>query len=143
SGRRGSSSRLLLVEVSLQGIEAGTPQPAIWLDAGVDLGERRRAQLVPAPLRVLADLHEARLPQHAQVLRDPGLAEPERVDQLPHRPGSLPQEVQDAAPGRLGHYFEGGSHGRRITNWLYACQGIRDGRRRSGAVQVRRRTIRQ
>src|SRR4029077_9282996 len=47
--------------------------------------------------------HKSHIPQHSQVLRYRGLFEPQRSDDLPHRPFLHRQVVQDLPPPRLSH----------------------------------------
>jgi uncharacterized delta-60 repeat protein len=60
------------VEVALEGIEPPRPQLPIGLEPRVDLGQRLEAQLVEAPLGVLAHVHQLGVAKHAKMLGDPG-----------------------------------------------------------------------
>src|SRR5215216_3933399 len=75
----------LLVQMSFEGVEALGPEPAIGLEPLRGLGERLRADLVDPPLCLGPHRDQAGLTQHAQVLRDAGLAHLEALDQLADR----------------------------------------------------------
>src|SRR6185503_895359 len=125
------------VEVALEGVEAVGPQPPVGREPRVDLGERRGAQHVEAPLRVLADLDEPALAQDAQVLGDAGLAQAEQRDELADRARALEQEVEDAPARRLGEHLEGRGHAVNITLRVYTCQDIYDGLHRTASFPSR------
>src|SRR4051794_6074762 len=114
AGRPGLA--VLGVEVALEGVEAVRPQAAVRREPRVDLRERLRAQLVPAPLRVLANADEAAVAQDPEVLRHPRLAEPELVHELADGSRALEQQVEDAPARGLREHVEGGRHGRRRTS---------------------------
>jgi hypothetical protein len=71
--------------MSFQGVEPSRPKLPVRRQPLVDLGQALGSKLVPAPLRVRAHPHQPGVTQHAQVLRDAGLAEAEGVDQLAYR----------------------------------------------------------
>jgi hypothetical protein len=111
--------------VSLEGVEATGPELAIGSEPGIDLYEGLGAQSVPAPLGVVADLDQAGVAEHAQVLGDPGLAQRKPLDQLAYGTLPLAEEVEDLPPPGLGHKLERRRHlGHYITRQLYNCQGI-------------------
>lgn len=84
------------------------PQLAVGGQPCVEVRERLGADAVLTPLRVHARLHQPRVSQHAQVLGDGGLAEPQRCDELPDGPFALAQQLEDRLPARLGEGLEGG-----------------------------------
>src|ERR1700724_1747620 len=63
-------------------VESAGPQRAGGGEPHVDLRERLRANAVQAALRVDARLDQARVLEHAQVLRHQGLAHPEALHEL-------------------------------------------------------------
>jgi len=80
--------------------------------------------VVVAVLALLAHAHEARLAQHLQVLRDGGLAEAERRDDLGDADlaagigrGRLAVEEhpEDVAPCRVRHHVEDVRHASRVV----------------------------
>ena len=105
--------------------ELATPELAVWLEPAVDVGERLGAQAVYPALRVDADFDESHIAQHAQVLRNGGLAHVERIHELADGALLLSQQVEQAPAIRLGDDLEdGGSHASNMPSQLYACQGI-------------------
>ena len=94
------------VEVLLQGIETVGPQPPVWRQPGVDLGQGLGAQLVPAALSVHADLNQTGLAQHPQVLGGARLTQTELLGEFANQAGPLQQQVEDPSPGRLGKHVE-------------------------------------
>jgi hypothetical protein len=53
------------------------------------------------------------------VLRHAGLAEPQPLYELVHRPLALAQELEDQAPRRVGQGAEGGGGGGRAHEGIY------------------------
>jgi hypothetical protein len=100
-----------VLKVSFEAVESLIPELPVRLDPGVDLAEAFRPQPVHAPLRVDADVDEARIAEHAEVLRDRGLAHRQLVDELADRPLAISQQVEDAAAIRFGEELERGDHG--------------------------------
>ena len=99
------------LQLALEPIEPVLPQTSIGGDPYVDLAERFRPEPIQAPLSIDADVDEARVAQHAEVLRDGGLADRQPLDKLAHRPLTVAQQVEDAATVRFGEELEGGDHG--------------------------------
>ncbi len=110
---RGSDPRLRRVEVTLEQVEPVGPVAAVGREPAIDLGQRRRIEPVPAPLRVDPHPHEPGLAQHAQVLGDAGLAQPELAHQLAHGALALAQQIEDPPPARIGEHIEDGGHDRQ------------------------------
>ena len=100
------SSVIHVVEVGFQRTEASGPGGAVGRQPLVDLAERFGPEPVHAPLGVGPHLDQARLAQHPQVLGHAGLAEAQRGDQVADGLVLLAQQVQDAAPVRLGQNLE-------------------------------------
>jgi hypothetical protein len=92
----------LVVEVAFEGVETVGPSPPVGLEPGIDLCQRLGAHPVPPSLCLAAHRHQTGVAQHPQVLRDPGLAEPEVVDQVADRPLPRMQQIEDPPPGGLG-----------------------------------------
>src|SRR5690349_21767120 len=57
--------------LGVQGVQPLPPQGPVSSQPVIDLSERLGAKTVDPPLRLLVDLDQSRLPQHAQVPRDP------------------------------------------------------------------------
>jgi hypothetical protein len=79
--------------VALEGVEAPGPQPPVRPQPGVDLRERLGTDPVQASLRVDADLDQAGVPQHPQMLRHPRLAERDPLHQIADGELALADEV--------------------------------------------------
>jgi hypothetical protein len=90
----------LVVEVAFEGVETVGPLPPVGLERGIDLRQRLGAHRYHR--RLAAHRHQTGVAQHPQVLRDPGLAEPEVVDQVADRPLPRMQQIEDPPPGGLG-----------------------------------------
>ena len=80
----------------LERVEPVAPGRPVRREPFVDLAQRFGTQPIDAPLRVDPHLDDARVAQHAQVLRDGRLTDPERRDEVPDRALLLPQQVEDA-----------------------------------------------
>src|SRR3954468_14856836 len=108
--RRSTSARpcrlpalsLLLLDVLLQGVlerlQGSVPEP---VEVGAQGADAVRVQLVEPAGAVLAVGNETRLLQHLQVLGDSGPGDRQLVGDLPHRPWTLSQELEDGPPGRV------------------------------------------
>ena len=99
------------------------PRAPCRAQPGIELRERLGAQRVEALLAVGSRAHETGLAQHAQMLRDPRLAQSDPIDQLPHRPLARSQQVEDSTTVRLGHGAVG-AHAVLLPNG-YACRDER------------------
>src|SRR4051794_16781079 len=123
------------VEVTPECVEAAGPQTAVGGEPQVELEQGFGVEGVEPALAVGADLDQPRLAQHAQVLRDAGLADADGVDELAH--GSLPveQQLEDPLPMRFGDGF-GRSH---ITERLYEL--VRDAPADLGRAHVAERQV--
>jgi hypothetical protein len=91
----------VLLQASFECVQTAGPVRPVRLEPPIDLGERLRPQAVPAPPAVRPDVHQAGLPQHPEVLRDPGLAEVQPSDEVVDRPLLASQEVEDLSARRL------------------------------------------
>src|SRR5437763_34825 len=98
------------VEVALQGVQALGPEASIRIEPRVELLERLAVELIDPALPVGARADEARLAQHPQVLRGAGLAQAEPFDELAHRPGPLPQQLEHLPPVGIGQRAPGRRH---------------------------------
>src|SRR5262245_51855032 len=94
----------------LERIQAIVPEATVRRQPGVDLGERLRADLVPASLGVLTDPHQAGVAEHLQMLRDARLTDAELVDEIANRALTLAQQIQDTPSGGLSKNLERGRH---------------------------------
>jgi hypothetical protein len=96
--------------MSLEGVEATGPELAVGSEPGIDLYEGLGSQPVPAPLGLMADLDQAGIAKHAQVLGDAGLAQRKPLDQLAYGTLPLAEEIEDLPPLGLGHKLKGRRH---------------------------------
>jgi cold shock CspA family protein len=121
------------------------PELAVRGEPLVELRERLRPEAIQAPLCVCARLHEARVPQHAKVLGDRRLADPEAGNELADRPFAATKNVENLQPVRLGEDLKRGRcHRPSITIGLYACQEMDEqssGPRSSLCTRRRRRGV--
>src|SRR5205814_937529 len=92
-------------------IEALVPPAAIRLQPRVELPEGLGAKAVDALLRNGVRLHEPGLAEHAEVLRDLGLAKAESFDDLSDRAWLPPEEVDDLPAVWFGESAQRGLHG--------------------------------
>ena len=84
-----------------QPIEMGSPEPAIGSQPLVQVCERLGPDPVQAALRVHPRLHQPRIPEDSQVLRDPRLAEAKLADELTDRLLAIAKRLEDRYPVRL------------------------------------------
>src|SRR5207302_5816036 len=105
-------------------IEALVPRAAIRLQPRVELPEGLGAKAVDALLRDGMRLHEPGLAEHAEVLRDLGLAQAESFDDLSDRAWLPPEEVDDLPAVWFGESAQRGLHGTYILLQEYSRQGI-------------------
>jgi hypothetical protein len=99
-----------MVKVAFEGVEAVGPEAAVGLEPGVELGQRLRLQLIPAPLPFGANPYQPGLPKHPQMLGDPGLAQPDPADELAHGARGIPKQIQNAPASGLGQHLERRCH---------------------------------
>ena len=92
--------------MTLEPVEPVGPVAAIGGEPAVDLGQRRRVEPVPAPLRVDPHADEPGVAQDPQVLRDPGLAEPKVLDELADQVLAVAQQIEDPAAAGIGQDVE-------------------------------------
>lgn len=97
--------------MAFERVQAAAPELSIGGEPPIHVGERLGPQPVEASLTVGTHADEAGVTEDAQVLRHPGLADLEPVDQLSNGPFALAEEVKDAPALRLGEDVEGGVHG--------------------------------
>src|SRR3954468_24705371 len=86
-----------------EGVEPVVPQGAVRLEPRIELGQRRRVEVVEPALRVTANLDQPVIAEHAQVLRNARLTQPRPLDNLPNRARPLTKKVEDLAPAGLRH----------------------------------------
>src|SRR5207249_6073826 len=91
-------------------IEALVPRASIRLQPLVELPEGLGAKAVDALLRDRMRLHEPSLAEHAEVLRDLGLAEAEPFDDLSDRAWLPPQKLDDLPAVWFGESAQRGLH---------------------------------
>jgi hypothetical protein len=109
-----------LVEQGIEALEVGLPELAILFEPLFQLLERGRAEGVDAALGVAANADEAGLAEHAEMLRNLGLAEAEAQDEFADGAGAAEQEFDDVEAIGFGEGAEGGKHGADE----YASRGI-------------------
>jgi hypothetical protein len=112
------------LEVALEAIESVFPQAPVRRDPCIDLAESIRPKPVHTPLGIDADVDKAGIAEHAEVLRDRGLAHGQLLDELPDGPFAIAQQVEDAAAVRFSQELEGGDHGSSMPDGLYARQAM-------------------
>jgi hypothetical protein len=96
--------------VPLESVELKAPMRFDLVEPAAQVGERRAAQAIHANARVLcqhAFVHEAALPQHAQVARHRRLVHVERARELSRAQRTLPQQLDHAAPRGIRQRQEG------------------------------------
>jgi len=97
-------------ELDGQSVEVMLPVAPEWLEPRIDLAQWRRLDRVEPARPLGAHRREAGLSQHAQVLRHPGLRDPEvGLDDLADRAGgllSVGQELEDPSPDRIAQNVE-------------------------------------
>ena len=98
-------THLLSIEVTLERVEVAVPEPAVRLEPGIESEERLRLELIDALLRVAAARDEPRIAQHLEMLRDRGLLQRQRANQIVHALRFARQATEDAPPRGFG---EGG-----------------------------------
>lgn len=89
-----------------EGVEAVGPLAAIGLEPLVELHERFGPQTIETALGVPAHVDEPGIAQHLEVAGDPRLVHADLVDQLPHRPLPVPEDIEDPPPRRLRDHIE-------------------------------------
>jgi hypothetical protein len=90
-----------------QGVQPTAPQLAVGSQPPVHLRKPLGSQPVPAELPLRAHAHEPGVAQDTKVLRHPGLAEAEPVDELADGSLTVTEQVKDAPALRLGEDVEG------------------------------------
>jgi len=88
--------------MALEGVEVRCPKAPEGLEPGVELHQRLGAKAIDAPLRLDARLDEARLSQHAQVLRYGRLRDVEVALELADGLFLRCQKLQNGSAIRLG-----------------------------------------
>jgi hypothetical protein len=84
---------------------------------GQEIGQQRVPDTVPDAHALLSAAHDVVRPQHAELLRDDGLAETERLLQLLHTLLAGDEDLEDADPHRVGQRLEeGGLEGLEIAD---------------------------
>ena len=106
-------------EVALEGIEARVPQPAVWRQPGVELGQRSGVDLVHPPLRVRSDADQPGLAQYPQVLGGAGLGQAELAHELVDGPWPLAQQLDRRAAVRVRESEPRRCHIRNITDLAF------------------------
>lgn len=96
--------------MALERIDVCGPELPELVQPGVHFAEPFRLEPVDATLRVYGGLHEAGLPQHAQVLGNGRLRDAKPPFELADRLLRGGQQRQDRAAARLGDDFERGFH---------------------------------
>jgi hypothetical protein len=97
--------------MTFEGIERRAPPCPIWGEPVVDLPERLGAHLVEASLSITANLDEAEVAEHSEMLGHRRLADVEGAHQLADRPLPGPEKVEYPTPVGLGKCLECGGHG--------------------------------
>jgi hypothetical protein len=90
-----------LVEVAFEVVEAGAPQRPVRSKPLVHLAQRFGSNPIDPPLSLNPGVHQAGVPEQAQMLGDGRLGHRQSGYQLADRAFSQPQQVQDLAPVAL------------------------------------------
>src|SRR5215207_8880163 len=104
--------RLLLHpgEMGLEGVEGLVPVPAVLLHPLGDLAERRRVDCVQSAGPLRPNDGEAAVPEHAQMLRDRRLRNPELplhdTADVPRRALAADEEVENPTADRVAENVE-------------------------------------
>jgi len=88
---------------------------------GQEVGQEGIPESVPDAYAFLPADHDVTRPQNAELLRDDGLAETERLLQLLHTLLAGDEDLEDADPHRVGHGLEE----RRLEGLQVADRGRR------------------
>ena len=99
-------------DLRVQGAEALCPERSVPVEPLVELGQRFGPEAVHPPLRVGAHVHEARLPQDAQVARHTGSGDGQDGGELAGGGRSVGEHLQEAPSPTVGHGVECGIHDR-------------------------------
>jgi hypothetical protein len=102
--------------VVFETIEMSRPELAIGGKPVVELRERLRSDAVQATLRIGAGLHEPRILEDAEVLRDSRLTQAEVVDEVADGPLAVAEQIEDCEPLWLGQNLKCGelAHGELV-----------------------------
>jgi hypothetical protein len=114
-------------EMPFEGVEPADPMGAIGREPGIQLGEWLGPQAGDPTLGFDANVDEARVPEHSQMARHPGLMHTGEFDQLTDGSVVLPHVVEDLTSGRLRDHIEhgkGGGHVTSIRTGIYMARGM-------------------
>lgn len=101
------------------------PNAPVSFDPYFKLLQWRRPQLVDPPLRVHADVYESGIAQHPQMFRDLRLAKAQRVNYVPHRPRTAPEQFNNLKAIGFGQGSKCVQHVEiEYPSLLYSCQDI-------------------
>src|SRR5215813_786372 len=110
--------------MGLERIHVGCPEAPEGSQPGVELHERLGSNPIDAPLCFDARLHEPCLAEHAEVLGDGGLRDPELALDVADGLFRRREEAEDGPTVRLGDDRERGFHLAYMLIRAYACQRI-------------------
>jgi hypothetical protein len=117
--------RFQLVEQGIEALKVSFPDLPVSRNPGLQFLERRGPQRINSALRIYANVHQTRVTEHPQVLRDLRLLESELIDHVPDRPGPLKQEFDDLKTMGFSEGAECFDHGKaNMPQYVYTCQGI-------------------
>jgi len=98
--------------VAFERVDVGRPELPERGEPGIHFHEGFGPEAIDAALRVDPRLHEACLPQHAEVFGHRRLGHPELALELPDGPLRRGQKLEHGAPARFRDDGEGRFHGR-------------------------------
>jgi hypothetical protein len=110
-------------DLGVQGTQPLLPQGPVPTQPFIELGKCLRAQAVDAPLRLLADLDQPRLPQHPQVPGDARSGNRQQCHQLTGCRFAVGQSLKQRAPAVVGQRPQYRFHRLNVTIWLRNRQG--------------------
>src|SRR5690242_18702648 len=112
------------IEVTLESVHVGGPEPAELGQPGIHLLKRFRFKAVEAALCVHGGLHETSVPQHTEMLGDGRLRHTKLTLDLANGLLGGAEKAEYGAAVRLGDDFESGFHALNMPYGVYTCQGI-------------------
>lgn len=110
--------------MALERIEMDGPELPERREPCIDFHQRLRPNAVKPALRIDTRFDETRIAQHAQVLRNRGLGQIQRVLDVAHRLLGRCEQTQNGAAARFGNDGESGFHSLNIRIEVYECQGM-------------------
>src|SRR5271170_6827040 len=96
---------------AIEALEIAFPNASVPFDPDFELLQRRGAQCINPALRIHAHVHQSSVAEHAQMLRDLRLAQPEAVNHVADWSRAIAQQLDDLKAVGLGQRLQGFHHG--------------------------------